>query len=113
MKPTGRIFTRVWKTMEPKGRIFTRVWEAQIVCKPYQSTNQFFKKPHFYTGLEGREARRPHFYMGLEGHEAKRTHFYTGLEGANRLQTLSVTVSSTLRHFLTTTPPFYTGLEGH
>ena len=106
----GRIFTRVWKAMKPKGRVFT----TRIVCKPYKSHSQFFKRPHFHTGLEGHEAKRPHFYTGLEGHEAKRHHFYTGLEGANRLQTLSVTVScSTLRHFLTKRPHFYTGLEGH
>ena len=76
-KPTGGIFSRVWKAVDPKGNIFT----TQIVCKPYQSHNQLFKRPHFYTGLEGHEAKRPHLYMGLEGHEAKRQHFYTGLEG--------------------------------
>ena len=95
-EPKNRICTRVWKAIEPKGFIFT----TQIVCKPYQSHCQLFKRPHFYTGLEG--------------HEAKRPHFYTGLEGANRLQTLSVIVScSTLRHFLKKRPHFYTGLEGH
>ena len=36
---------------------------------------------HFYTGLEGHEAKSTHFYMGLEGHETKSPHFYTGLEG--------------------------------
>ena len=63
--------------MEPKGRIFT----PQVVCKPYQSHSQLFKRLHFYTGLEGHDAKRHHFYTGLEGHEPKRPHFYMGLEG--------------------------------
>ena len=54
MKPKGYIFTWVWKAMETKSIIFT----TQIVCKPYQSHSQLFKRPHFYTGLEGHEAKK-------------------------------------------------------
>ena len=106
-EPKGNIFTRVWKAMGPKGFIFT----TQIVCKPYQSHSQLFKRPHFHTGLEGHEAKRPHFYTGLEGHEAKRPHFYTGLDGhAPRRPHIA---NPTLCYAIIKRPHFYTGLEGH